>query len=144
VKGFRVSALGFLVPLLIVTAGCERGMEELMSGKKHERPPRVALATAPASPSVGEVVLKATITDEEGKAMGDGARIRFLYWKAYQKALSAPEEIVREAPEVAREGNQTYRTKVKLETPGVWKGSVKVERPEKEPTATTFTFDVKG
>ena len=146
-KRFRVVAPALLVAS-ILTAGCERSseqvMEDVMSGKKHELPPNVTLATEPASVSVGEVVLKAMVTDPAGKALAEKARVRFLYWKEYEKVPSAPEEIVREAPEVVREGSQTYRTKLKLERPGVWKVSVKVERPEKEPTATTFTFDVKG
>lgn len=143
-KRLRVLAPALLVALILVTAGCEGSLEEVMSGKKHELPPKVTLAIEPASVSVGEVVLKARVTDPDGKALGEKARVRFLYWKAYEKVPSAPEEIVREATEVVRAGDQTYRTKVKLEKPGVWKVSVKVERPEKEPSAATFTFDVKG
>lgn len=143
-KRLRVLAPALLVALILVTAGCEGSLEEVMSRKKHELPPKVTLATEPASVSVGEVVLKAMVTDADGTALGEKARVRFLYWKAYEKVPSAPEEIVREATEVVRAGDQTYRTKVKLEKPGVWKVSVKVERPEKEPSAATFTFDVKG
>lgn len=147
-KRSRIAGFTLLVALVALLAGCqkslEQGMEEIMSGKKHELPPKVTLAIEPASVSVGEVVLKARVTDPDGKALGKKARVRFLYWKAYEKVPSAPEEIVREATEVVRAGDQTYRTKVKLEKPGVWKVSVKVERPEKEPSAATFTFDVKG
>lgn len=115
-----------------------------MSGKKHERPPNVVLATEPASVRVGELTLKARVTDPEGRPLGEGTEVRFLYWKAYQKVPSAPEELVREARGVAREGNGIYRARVRLESPGTWKVSVKVERPDKEPTAAAFTLDVRG
>ena len=143
-----LAGLALLAALAMLVAGCQKSseqlMEEVMSGKKHELPPRVTLATEPASVRVGEVVLKAGVTGPDGKALGERAQVRFLYWKAYEKAPSASEEIVREAREVVREGDRTYRTKAKLETPGKWKISVKVERPEKEPALATFTLDVKG
>lgn len=143
-RRFRLAGLILLVTSAVLTSGCEKSVEEVMSGEKHELPPKVTLATEPAAVSVGEVFLKARITDAEGKVLGEGARVRFLYWKAYEKVPSAPEEIVREALDVVREGDQTYRTKVKLETAGVWKVSVKVERPDKEPALATFTLDVSG
>lgn len=147
-KRRRLAKFALLAALAGLLVGCQKSseqlMEEVMSGKKHELPPKVTLATEPASLSVGEAVVKATISDQDGRALGDKARVRFLYWKAYEKVSSAPEEIVREASEVVRDGNLTYRTKVKLEKPGVWKVSVKIERPEKEPAAATFTLDVHG
>jgi hypothetical protein len=147
-KRFRSPSFIFLGVLAALMAGCQRSseqlMEEVMSGKKHDLPPKVGLATEPASVRVGEVVLKATITDPDGRALEEKARVRFLYWKEYEKVPSAPEEFVREAPEVVRDGNQTYRTKVKLDKAGVWKVSVKVERPGKEATAATFSLDVSG
>ncbi|MBI4609856.1 MAG: hypothetical protein HY726_12715 [Candidatus Rokubacteria bacterium] len=147
-KRFRLAGFALLVALAALMAGCQKSseqlMEEVMSGKKHELPPKVTLATEPASVSVGEVLLKARVTDVDGRVLGEKARVRFLYWKAYEKVPSTPEEIVREAPEVVREGDQTYRTKVKLEKAGVWKVSVKLERAEKEPALATFALDVRG
>jgi hypothetical protein len=147
----RSRAHGFtvLAALALLLVGCERSLEQVMegamSGKKQERPPVVTLATEPASVRAGEeVALKAGVTDADGRPLGEGARLRVLYWKAYQKVPAAPEELVREAPEAVREGDQAYRTKVKLETAGTWKISVKVERPEREPSAATFTLDVRG
>lgn len=144
----RVVELALLAALAVLAAGCERSMEqameELASGKTHERPLKVVLATEPASVRVGGVTLKAEVTDAEGKPLGAGTKVRVLYWKAYQKVPSAPEELVREAPHVVLEGDRTYRARVKLESPGAWKVAVKVERPEREPTAATFTLDVRG
>jgi len=137
-----------LVAAALPLAGCERSleqvMEEGMSGQKHERPPTVTLATEPPSVSVGEVRLKAEVTDPQGRPLGDRAKVRVLYWKAYEKVPTTPEQLVREAPDVVRDGDRTYRTRVKLETAGVWKVSVKVERPDKHPAAATFTLDVRG
>lgn len=143
-KRTRFAGFTLLVAVTVLAAGCGKSLEEVMSGKRHELPPKITLATEPASVTVGDVLLKAAVTDPEGKPLGKDARVRFLYWKAYEKVPSAPEEIVKEAPEVVREGDRTYRTRVKLEKSGVWKVSVKVERSEKEPTAATFTFEVRG
>ncbi|MBI4169821.1 MAG: hypothetical protein HY510_07780 [Acidobacteria bacterium] len=137
-RHFRRAAFSVLAAVAALTSGCEQSMEQVSEAL------RVTLATQPAPMTVGEVVLKAEVTDAEGRALEGGARVRFLYWKAYKKIPSAPEEVVRESAQVVRDGDRTYQSKVKLEAAGAWKVSVKVERPDREPTAVTFTFDVRG
>jgi len=134
-KQFGLVGFTLSVALAVLMAGCQKSseqvMEEIMSGKKHELPPKVTLATEPASVSVGEAVLKATVTDVDGRTLGEKARVRFLYWKAYEKVPSTPEEIVREERKNETPAQEAVEEKVSAEGNSVSAEAVSQDKPKR-------------